>query len=238
MCFPCPMIPREKKRMSKNRYDLVLYDLDGTLTDSIPLIMDSFRHAFEGFPELPPRDNDELMSYIGKPLETSFGMYDDETAKALFDRYIEYNHARLYEGALELFDGILDSLNEVKSLGAKQGIVTSKRKIAAMITIEQTGMDKIMDVYIFADDHCRPKPEGDPVLLAARRMGIFDMSRVLYVGDALPDIQCARNAGCDFAFVAWSKMPESEKQEILALEPDHILEVPEDLSCIIRVAEL
>ena len=49
-------------KMNKNRYDLVLYDLDGTLTDSIPLIMDSFRYAYEAFPDLPARADAESAS--------------------------------------------------------------------------------------------------------------------------------------------------------------------------------
>ena len=238
MSFPYLMTPRGKMKMSKLRYDLVLYDLDGTLTDSIPLIMDSFRYTFAGFPDIPPRDEDEIMGYIGKPLETAFGIYDEQTAKAMFDRYIEYNHARLYAGDLKLFDGIYDALKEIKDLGALQGIVTSKREIAAMITVDQTGMDDIMDVYVFADDDCKPKPSGDPVILAARKAGIEDIRRVLYVGDALPDIQCARNAGCDFAFVGWSKMPEVETRDILELDPEFVPGEPKDLSCIIRDAEL
>lgn len=221
-------------KMNKNRYDLVLYDLDGTLTDSIPLIMDSFRYAYEAFPDLPARADADLMSYIGKPLETSFEVHDDETAKILLERYLDYNHARLLEGDLDLFDGILDELKKISSMGVLQGIVTAKRKYAAMITIEKTGLAEVIDGYVFGDDGCKAKPAGDPIILGAQKLGIEDMSRVLYVGDALPDILSARDAGCDFAFVAWSKMPEAEISEIRCLLPEHEAKVPEDLSCIIR----
>jgi pyrophosphatase PpaX len=227
-----------KMKMSDLRYDLVLYDLDGTLTDSIPLIMDSFRYAYEAFPELPPRTDDDLMSYIGKPLETSFEVHDEETAKILLERYLDYNHRRLWEGDLDLFEGIPEALSKIRDMGVKQGIVTAKRKYAAMITIEKKGLDGIIDGYVFGDDGCKAKPAGDPVIEGARRLGVTDMSRVLYVGDALPDILCARNAGCDFAFVSWSKMPEGEKSEIRSLLPEYEAKVPEDLSCIIRDSEL
>lgn len=238
MCFLYLMTLWLKTKMSKKRYDLVLYDLDGTLTDSIPLIMDSFRYAYEAFPEIPPRTDDDLMSYIGKPLETSFEVHDEDTARILLERYLDYNHKRLRDGDLDLFDGIIEALSQIREQGVRQGIVTAKREYAAMITIEKTGLASIMDVYVFGDDGCRAKPAGDPVIVGASKAGIFDMSRVLYVGDAMPDIQCARNAGCDFAFVAWSKMPEAEKEEILAMDPEFVVKEPKDLSCIIRDAEL
>ena len=224
--------------MNDRRYDCVLYDLDGTLTDSIPLIMDSFRYAYAAFPDMPPRSEDDLMSFIGKPLETSFAVHDDKTAKILLDRYLDYNHEKLHEGVLELFDGILEAVTKISLAGVKQGIVTAKREYAAMITIGKTGLAEVMDGYVFGDDGCPAKPAGDPVISGASRLGISDMSRVLYVGDALPDIECARNAGCDFAFVRWSKMPKAEQDTILSMDPEIIIDSPKYLSCIIRDAEL
>ena len=81
----------------------------------------------------------------------------------------------------------------------------------------------------------RAKPHGDPLIEAARRAGITDMSRVLYVGDAVPDVLSAHDAGTDFALVGWTKMP---REELDSLGPDYIIEVPEQLPCIIKGSEL
>ena len=61
------------------------------------------------------------------------------------------------------------------------------------------------------------------------------MSRVLYVGDAVPDLLSARDAGCDFALVGWTKM---DREELDSLNPDYLIEIPERLPCIIKGSEL
>ena len=104
-----------------------------------------------------------------------------------------------------------------------------------MITIDLLELGGYFDTMVFREATERAKPHGDPLVEAARRMGITDMSRVLYVGDAVPDILSAEDAGADFALVGWTKMP---REELESLGPDYIVEVPELLPCIIRGTEL
>ena len=120
-------------------------------------------------------------------------------------------------------------------MGIRQGIVTSKFKSSAMITIELLELEQYFDILLFREDTERAKPHGDPLIEAARRMGIGDTNRVLYVGDAVPDGLSARDAGCDFALVGWTKMP---KEGFESLGPDYIIDIPGRLSCIIRGSEL
>jgi pyrophosphatase PpaX len=104
-----------------------------------------------------------------------------------------------------------------------------------MITIDLLELDGYFDVKVFREATERAKPHGDPLIEAARRAGITDMSRVLYVGDAVPDVLSAHDAGADFALVSWTKMP---REELDRLGPDYIIEVPEQLPCIIKGSEL
>ena len=218
-----------------SRYDLVLYDLDGTLWDSIPLIMECFKKAYELVLGGTDRTDEDLMSYIGRPLGDTFAMHDEETKKRLTEVYLEYNCARLKENVVPIFPGVYDFLSEIRSLGVKQGIVTSKRESSAMITIDLLDLGRYFDTMVFREATVRAKPYGDPLVEAAKRLGITDMSRVLYVGDAVPDILSAKDCGADFALVGWTRMPEDE---IKGLGPDHIIDVPEGLSCIIQGTEL
>ena len=218
-----------------SKYDLVLYDLDGTLWDSIPLIMECFKKAYEVVLGGTDRTDDDLQSYIGRPLGDTFAMHDDETKEKLVTAYLEYNCARLKENAVPIFPGVYDFLTEIKSSGMKQGIVTSKRESSAMITIDLLELGGYFDIKVFREATERAKPHGDPLVEAARRAGITDMSRVLYVGDAVPDILSARDCGADFALVGWTKMP---KDELEALNPDYIIDIPERLPCIIKGSEL
>lgn len=218
-----------------SKYDLVLYDLDGTLWDSIPLIMECFKKAYEVVLGGTDRTDADLMSFIGRPLGDTFAMHDAETKERLTNTYLEYNCARLKENAIPIFPGVYDFLSEIRSMGVKQGVVTSKRETSAMITIDLLDLAGYFDTMVFREATVRAKPYGDPLVEAAKRLGITDMSRVLYVGDAVPDILSAKDCGADFALVGWTKMPV---EEIKSLGPDHIIEVPEGLSCIIQGTEL
>ena len=218
-----------------SKYDLVLYDLDGTLWDSIPLIMDCFYKAYEVVLGGTDRTRDDLMSYIGRPLGDTFAMHDDGTKERLISAYLEYNCSRLKENAVPIFPGVYDFLSKIRSMGVKQGIVTSKRESSAMITIDLLELGGYFDTMVFREATERAKPHGDPLIEAAKRMGITDMSRVLYVGDAVPDILSAEDAGADFALVGWTKMPKDKLEQ---LGPDYFIDIPELLPCIIKGSEL
>ena len=197
--------------------DLILYDLDGTVWDSIPLIMDCFKHAYiDVFGECTRTDED-LMSYIGRPLQDTFAMHDEQTKQKLLDSYLVYNHMLLDQDAIPMFPGVIDDLKLIKKAGMKQGVVTSKRHRAADVTLKFKGLFDFFDVYICKEDTDKHKPDGEPLTVAARKAGITDMSRVIYVGDALPDALCAKNAGAKFALVEWSRM---DKDDILRQSPE------------------
>ena len=190
-----------------NKYDAVLYDLDGTLTDSVPLILKSFHMCYMEVLGEVPRSDENLTSYIGKPLMEIFTDYHDEkTSKALFDAYLRVNEVMLANDELDLFDGVMDSLLKLHESGVRQGIVTSKRSNSAMITLNLKGLTKIFEQITVLEDTAKHKPDPEPLIYSAERLGITDMKRIIYVGDAVVDYECALNAGTDFALVDWTKM--------------------------------
>lgn len=221
--------------MMHNRFDLVLYDLDGTIQDSVPLIVESFRKAYEIVLGECTRTDADLMSYIGRPLRDSFESHDEETADRLVEVYLEYNGKRMREGVIHLFPGIRESLELIKGKGITQGIVTAKRRDSAMVTIDLLDIGKYFEVMVFSEDAKRSKPFGDPLIEAAGRLGVTDMSRVLYVGDARSDLLCARDCGASFALVDWTLMP---KDELKSLGPDYVLTSLDEIPCIIGGTEL
>jgi pyrophosphatase PpaX len=215
------------------RYDAVLYDFDGTLVDSIPLIVKCFHIAFEevlGF----RKEEKEILSTIGLPLWTAFGEYDKKIQERLHDAYIQANE-RLLPTGVRTFPGIQEGLRAVADLSVPQGVVTSKRREPAVFTMKQFDLEKHFDLLISREDTTEHKPAPAPLYLAAERLGISDMSRILFVGDSIHDLMCANNAGADSAAVAWTYMPEDE---LKSLSPKYWLKDLSEISCILSEREL
>ena len=99
--------------MQKKKIDQILYDLDGTIQDSVPLIVESFHKAYEIVLGECTRSDEDLMSYIGRPLTVSFEMHDKETAEKLTEAYLTYNKKRMLEGVIPLFPGVREGLENI-----------------------------------------------------------------------------------------------------------------------------
>lgn len=215
------------------KYDAVLYDFDGTLLDTVPMIMESFRIAFlevTGKEE----DKDFLLSTIGLPLAEAFSHYEPEVQKALHESYIRANN-RLLVTEIRSFDGVEEGLAALREMGVRQGVVTSKRRDAALISIRQFGLHVYFDTIVTREDTSVHKPFPEPLFLGMKNLGIDDVSRVLYVGDSVHDLRSAANAGMDSAAVNWTYMP---KADLAAEKPKYWLDRLTDLSCILSDTEL
>ena len=123
-----------------SRFDAVFYDFDGTLADSIPVILKCFHLAYESVFGHCERTDDDFMRFIGRPLEDTFAMHGEEMMKILTDAYLEHNEKMLREDAIDLFDGVREDLLYLKELGIKQGILTSKRRSSCMTTVDLKGI--------------------------------------------------------------------------------------------------
>ena len=219
----------------KNKYDAVFYDFDGTLVDTIPLITESFKLCYEKVFGVCSRPYEDFLGNIGKPLEKAFEMHDKATAKKLFDTYLDINEKLLREDKAPMFPYVKEDILYIRSLGIPQAIVTSKMRTSVEVTMKLQGMEGIFDLVVTKEDSVKHKPDAEPILTACRMLGIKDPKRVIYVGDALPDKQCADNAGSLFALVDWTKM---QREEMTSDPKTIVLERLRELSCIIKEGEL
>ncbi len=85
-----------------NKYGLILYDLDGTVWDSIPLIMKCFKLAYLDVLGRCDRSDEDLKSYIGRPLPDTFAMHDPKTSEALLKAYLAHNSVLLENDEISL----------------------------------------------------------------------------------------------------------------------------------------
>lgn len=202
--------------------DAILFDMDGTLLDTVPLIVESFQYAFMNHLG-HPGDRGEILAGIGIPLERVMDNYPE--GPALIKTYLKHNQAHL-NSHIGIFIGIPQMLAQLRKLGLQLGVVTSKRTAAAMPGLIAFDLEPCFDIILTKESTTRHKPDPEPLLEAMRRLHLSDPARVVYVGDSIHDVRCAQAAGCKTVVVDWTYMPVTELRQA---NPDLWLKKPADL---------
>lgn len=180
----------------------VLFDLDGTLIDTIELIVAAAKYAFAGRPGPAPSEA-EIRNTIGRPLTTQFGpwLVDDDDLPRLIARYREYqleHHDRL----TTVYDGVPDAVAALHAAGCTMGIVTSKIGFMAERALVHVGLRDYMRVLIAADSTTKHKPDPEPVLVAMTQLGA-SATNTVFVGDSPYDMMAGVAAGVESIGVSW-----------------------------------
>ena len=180
--------------------EAVLFDLDGTLVDSIELILASMRHATtEVLGEaLPDR---VLMHNVGVPLRVQMREFCPERAEELLSSYRAHNEI-VHDELLAEYPGIEAGLEELVSAGYRLAIVTSKSRPVAMRGLSRFGLEGYFEELVAYEDTAIHKPEPEPLLEAARRLGV-PIDRCAYVGDSPHDMNAAIAAGAVPVAALW-----------------------------------
>ena len=211
------------------RFRIVLFDLDGTLIDSGPIILASMQYAVRTVlgREIPP---DELgLSIGGQGIVAQMQAIDAEHAEALLETYKVHNDG-LHE-TLEAFDELLALLPGLAQQGRKLGIVTAKRHRTVGLALDRfPALAAAFDVVIAHEDTERHKPDPDPVLLAVERLG-GQPDEAVYIGDSPFDIGAAKAAGVFAVAVGWGGIHTDER--LRAEEPDAFVRTPAELLSVI-----
>lgn len=203
-----------------------LFDLDGTLIDSIELILRSYRHTLRTHRGHEPTD-DVWMNGLGTPLWVQFRHFTEDPAEieAMVATYRAYNLAH-HDEMVRPYDGVVDAVRALERAGKSLGLVTSKLKSGAVRGLRLAGLEDAFAVIVAADDVTHPKPHPEPVLTALERLGTLAADTV-FIGDSRHDIVCGRAAGVKTAAVLWGPFDRSHLED---LEPDYWLESPADVT--------
>ena len=202
--------------------DTWLFDFDGTLVDSIALILDSFRHATGTVLGRVPGD-DVLIAGVGTPLEEQMRALDAARADELVAVYREHN-ARRHADLLQPYPGVDAMLAGLRRRGHALGIVTSKMRDAVELGMRYVPLGRF-DVVVTCEDTDRHKPDPAPVLHALAALAAPAASAV-YVGDAPYDLQAGRGAGVATAAAMWGTA--FAPAVLRAERPDRELHRPEE----------
>ncbi|MGQ9532335.1 MAG: HAD-IA family hydrolase [Desulfotomaculales bacterium] len=198
-------------------FNTVLFDLDGTLVDSIPLIFRTYRRVFAALGL--PWDPGAVAAQIGIPLKVISRKFAGERAEEFYRLYQRYYHEE-HDRLTRLFPGTKEALRELRRHGVRLGLVTSKTAAVTRRTLAFTGLESFMEAVVTVDDVRQPKPEAEPVLKA---LALLESTpdRALYVGDSCHDMVAGRRAGTAVAGVTWGL---ARREELLACGPDLVVD--------------
>ena len=210
------------------RFSVCLFDLDGTLIDSGPMILASMQHAAK---TVLGRDIPEpvLAAAIGGPgLTAQMEALDADRVEDLVRAYREHNEPLHDE--LEAFWEVVEVLPRLRAEGCRLGIVTAKRRASVQLAFDQLpGLEANFDVVIGAEDTERHKPDPAPLHEALARLEAAP-SNAAYIGDSPFDVRAAKAAGVFAVAVAWGGIHgvdalEQERPDVLVRHAEELLGV-------------
>jgi len=200
----------------------VLFDLDGTLIDSIPLIRASFVHTFKQLGI--PWGKGEVLGTIGLPLRDVAKHYAPGNEELFLEVYANYQR-QVQEEMLHPFPGAIDSLVQIRKKGYLIGVVTSKRRKPTRESLEITGLTDFMDVVVTVEDIKQPKPHPDGILSALKQLSV-PPAEAVYIGDSIYDIMTGKNAGTATIGVTWGI---AAKKDLANQHPDFLVDTWDEL---------
>jgi pyrophosphatase PpaX len=204
-----------------------LFDLDGTIIDSIELILRSYRHTMALHRSDEPMPPDDMwIQGLGTPLWAQFGQIteDKEEIERMVQTYRTYNLTH-HDALVRPYEGVVEEILRLKENRKKLGVVTSKLRDGAMRGLRISALDDAFDVVIGCDDVTNSKPHPEPVLKAVEELGVKPIETV-FVGDSRHDMESGRAAGVKTAAVLWGPFGRADLED---LSPDYWLEKPQDL---------
>ncbi|MEH6941846.1 pyrophosphatase PpaX [Bacillus sp. JJ722] len=214
--------------MTRN-INTVLFDLDGTLINTIDLILASFTETLNHFyPNKYSRE--DMLKFIGPPLVDSFQSIDPERVDEMVDYYREFN-MKNHDALVKEYEGVLETIEALQTAGFKIGIVTTKLRAAVLKGLKIGKLDPYFDVIVTLDDVKNAKPDPEPINMALEQLHSTPEEAIM-VGDSSHDILAGQNAGTLTAGVAWTVQG---REHLEAYNPDYMLDNMRDLLHILKV---
>lgn len=210
-------------------FKYILFDLDGTLTDSEEGITKSIKYALKSF-GIEEEDREKLLKFIGPSLFYSFKTYygfSDEDAKAATLKYRErFEVVGLYEN--KLYDGVEDMLMELANTDKKLALATSKPLPYAKKILEYFDIAKYFDAICGAEFEGSSLEKEDIIELALKKFCFYGdrQSDVVMVGDRKYDILGAKSTGISSIGVGYGF---AEEGELIAAGADYVIDTVSEL---------
>lgn len=205
----------------------VIFDLDGTLLNTLEDLKDSTNYALQKF-GFPQRTLDEVRSFVGNGLRMLIvRAVPAGTEDAVIDAVLQtmkLHYAENYHNKTRPYDGIEALLARLKAEGYPMAIVSNKADLVVAL-LRKLYFDTLIPVAVGETEGVLRKPAPDMVIEGLRRLGLPG-AKAVYVGDSEVDLQTAQNVGIPCLSVTWGFRSIQQLEEAGA---QHLVHTPEEL---------
>ena len=205
----------------------VMFDLDGTLLNTLEDLKDSTNYALQKF-GFPQRTLDEVRSFVGNGLRMLIvRAVPAGTEDAVIDAVLQtmkLHYAENYHNKTRPYDGIEALLARLKAEGYPMAIVSNKADLVVAL-LRKLYFDTLIPVAVGETEGVLRKPAPDMVIEGLRRLGLPG-AKAVYVGDSEVDLQTAQNVGIPCLSVTWGFRSIQQLEEAGA---QHLVHTPEEL---------
>ncbi len=209
------------------RYKYLLFDLDGTLTDSAPGILRSAAYALEHF-GIKVDDLNDLYPFVGPPLEDSFMEFyhfsEEDALRAVDIYHKRYERKGVYENAP--FDGADKCLDTLRGMGFRLALATSKPQDMTDVVIDHFGLRRHFDFIGARANDGGLRTKAEVITHTLRSLGADDLDKAVMIGDRKYDINGAKAAGIDSIGIL---LGYGSREELVAAGADYVVDGYESL---------
>ena len=209
------------------KYKAVLFDMDGTVLDTLGDLAAAVNHTLREF-SMPERSIAEVAAALGNGAAYLIAhTVPAGTPKELTDKVLAA-YAPYYDAHCDIltgpYDGIVPLMQKLRERGVKLAVISNKQDTAVKPLAEKY-FPGLLEIAVGESAEVRRKPNPDAVLAALCHIGV-EREEAIYVGDTEVDLQTARNAGMECASVDWGVRTREQLVEIGA---EHIFDTVQEL---------
>ena len=211
--------------MSEARYRAYLFDLDGTLVDSVPDIDQALNHAL-ATADLPPVAESLTRHWIGHGSRTliqqALQHHQKPTNTAAIDQligpFLSHYKSNIAVHS-KIYPQVRETLSTLQQAGSKLAVVTNKLTELSEPLLQDIGLYDFFDLIVCGDTAAQPKPAADPIVLCLDHFNLAPQ-QVLMVGDSETDVLAAKAANVDVACV---RDGYNHGVDVTTLDPDFVI---------------
>jgi pyrophosphatase PpaX len=215
--------------MLSRAFDIALFDLDGTIADTLPLIYEAFDAAF--IPALGTGFSPtEIRAMFGPPDHQIIrNQVVGPQADAAISRFNTHYLDR-HDALVSAFPGIADLIRSCADAGIRMAVITGKSRLTALITLDRLGLRDSFTVLYAGDDVQRQKPDPDALIRALHDLTASPSDKSVMIGDSAADIVAGKAAGIATIGVTWGS---PDHDELEAARPDYTVSTVAELESLL-----